>query len=105
MTQIITIDKLSMRNKYERQYVTKYWPDSLTPQWSRQAVITVSRHNLDDHKHKNGVATDLFCTGVIGHPRCTSKLGTEIPNLKRHDWSTKDLEILSPGVRLRVRKD
>ena len=21
-----------------------------------------------DHKHKNGVATDLFCTGVIGHP-------------------------------------
>ena len=24
--------------------------------------------DLDDHKHKNGVATDLFCTGVIGHP-------------------------------------
>ena len=23
---------------------------------------------LDDHKHKNGVAIDLFCTGVIGHP-------------------------------------
>ena len=31
-------------------------------------VVTVSRHDLDDHKHKNGVATDLFCTGVIGHP-------------------------------------
>ena len=30
-------------------------------------VITVSRHDLDDPKHKNGVATDLFCTGVIGH--------------------------------------
>ena len=32
-------------------------------------VITVSRHDLEDHKSKNGVATDLFCTGVIGHPR------------------------------------
>ena len=31
-------------------------------------VITVFRHDLYDHKHKNGVATDLFCTGVIGHP-------------------------------------
>ena len=25
--------------------------------------------DLDDHKI-NGVATDLFCTGVIGHPGC-----------------------------------
>ena len=48
--------------------MTQYWLDSLIPQWSRQAVITVSRHDLDDHKNKNGVATDLFCTGVIGHP-------------------------------------
>ena len=31
------------------------------------SVITVSRHDLEDHKNKNGVATDLFCTGVIGH--------------------------------------
>ena len=23
---------------------------------------------LEDHKNKNGVAIDLFCTGVIGHP-------------------------------------
>ena len=46
--------------------MTKYSPDSLSPQWSRQAVITVSRHDLDNHK-TNGVATDLFCTGVIGH--------------------------------------
>ena len=51
--------------------MTRYWPNSLIPQWSRQAVITVSRHDLDDHqKYKwNGVATDLFCTGAIGHPR------------------------------------
>ena len=50
--------------------MTQYWPNSLIPQWSRQAVITVSRHDLDDHKIKyNGVATDLFCTGVIGHSR------------------------------------
>ena len=33
----------------------------------KRNVITVSRHDLDDHK-TNGVATDLFCTGVIGHP-------------------------------------
>ena len=38
------------------------------PQWSRQAVITVSRHDLDWPQKLNGVATDLFCTGVIGHP-------------------------------------
>ena len=24
--------------------------------------------DLEDHKNKNEVATDLFCTGVIGHP-------------------------------------
>ena len=30
---------------------------------------------------KYGVATDLFCTGVIGHPgQHVSKLGIEIPN-------------------------
>ena len=54
----------------ERQHITEYWPNSFIPQWSHQAVITVSRHDLDDHKYKNGVATDLFCTGVIGHPGC-----------------------------------
>ena len=48
--------------------MTQYWPNSLNPQWSRQTVITVSRHDLEDHKNKNGVTTDLFCTGVIGHP-------------------------------------
>ena len=48
--------------------MTQYWSDSLNPQWSRQAVITVSRHDLEDHKTKYGVATDLFSTGVIGHP-------------------------------------
>ena len=48
--------------------MTQYWPNSLIPQWSHQAVITVSRHDLVDHKNKNGVATDLFYTGVIDHP-------------------------------------
>ena len=34
------------------------------------------------------------------------KLGIVIPNLKQNDWSCgNDLEILSPGVRLRMRKD
>ena len=46
----------------------EYWPDSLSPQWSHQAVITLSRYDLGmTTKIKNGVATDLFCTGVIGH--------------------------------------
>ena len=31
-------------------------------------VITISHHDLKGHKKLNGVATDLFCTGVIGHP-------------------------------------
>ena len=57
-----------MQNKIDDNIWLKNWPNSLIPQWSRQAVITVSRHDLDDHKNKNGVATDLFCTGVIGHP-------------------------------------
>ena len=45
----------------------KYWSDSLSPQRSRQAVITVSRTTWMAMK-MNGVATDLFSTGVIGHP-------------------------------------
>ena len=47
--------------------MTKYWFDRLSSQWSRQAVITVSRLTRMTTKI-NGVATDLFCTGVIGHP-------------------------------------
>ena len=53
----------------------------------------------------NEVAIDLFCTGVIGHPGHVLKLGTEIPNKKRYNWSTKDLKILGSGVQLRMRKD
>ena len=47
--------------------MTKFWFDSLIPQRSRQAVITISRSTWMTTKI-NGVATDLFCTGVIGHP-------------------------------------
>ena len=41
---------------------------------STSPVESPSYHNgfpldLDDHKNQNGVAADLFCTGVIGHPR------------------------------------
>ena len=52
----------------ERQHMTKYWPNSLSPQRSRQAVITISRSTWMTTKI-NGVATDLFYKGVIGHPR------------------------------------
>ena len=34
--------------------------DSLSPQWSRQAVITVSRSTWKTKKQINGVATNLF---------------------------------------------
>ena len=42
-------------------------------------VITVFRPTWMTIKI-NGVVTDLFCTGVIGHPRHIFKLGIEIPN-------------------------
>ena len=41
--------------------------DSLSPQWSRQAVITVSRSTWNDKNQRNGVATNHFYLGVIGH--------------------------------------
>ena len=41
-------------------------PDSQSPQWSRQAVITIFRSTWNS-KNKKGVATNLFCFGVIGH--------------------------------------
>ena len=56
-------------NHDERQHMTKYWFDSLSPQWSHQAIITVSRSTWMTPKI-NGVATDLFSTSVISHPRC-----------------------------------
>ena len=69
-------------------------------------VIAVSRHDLDDHKHKDGVATDLFCTDVIGHPSYVF-LNQGPKSLIKNDITglQNDLEILSSGVQLRVRKD
>ena len=54
-------------NYDRRQHMTKYWSNSLSPQWSRQAVIMVSCLTWMTTKIKK-VATNLFCTGVIGHP-------------------------------------
>ena len=45
----------------------KYLPDSLSPQCSRQAIISAFRSTWRTTKI-NGVSTDLFCTSVIGHP-------------------------------------
>ena len=50
MKNKIATNKLSMQPTNERQHMTRYWPNSLSPQWSRQSVITVSRHDLVDHK-------------------------------------------------------
>ena len=86
--------------------MTRYWPNSLSSQWSRQAVITVSRHDLEDYKKYKWSRHRSFLYGCDQSPGIhVLKLGIEIPNLKQHNWSTKDLEILSPGVQLRVRKD
>ena len=49
-----------------------HWSDSLSPQRSRQAVVTILVRGLDRSTWFNGVATDLFCTGVIGHPKYRS---------------------------------
>ena len=74
-------------------------------QWSRQAVITVPPLDLEDHKNEWSRHRP-FLYGCDRSPRMhVLKLETEIPNQERHDWSTNDLEILSSGVQLRVRKD
>ena len=51
------------------KHMINHWPDSLSPQWSRQAVVTIFVRGPDRSTWFNGVATDLFCTGVIGHPK------------------------------------
>ena len=66
-TQKIMIDKIRHTNHKRRQYMTKYWSDSLNSQWSRQVVITVSRSTLDDHQKKWN-HHQYFLYGVIGHP-------------------------------------
>ena len=62
--------------------------------------------DLDDHKNKWSRHRS-FLYGCDRSPEMyVLKLGIEIPNLKQHNWSTEtDLEILSLGVQLRVRKD
>ena len=55
-----------MRSNLKDKHIPKNWPDPLIPKRSRQAVITVSRSTWMITKI-NGVAIDLFCTGVIGH--------------------------------------
>ena len=45
-------DKLSMRNNMKDNIWLSIGLTLLSPQWSRQAVITVSHYDLDDHKNK-----------------------------------------------------
>ena len=60
--------------------MTQYWPNSLSPQWSRQAVITISRStwmttNIKWSRHRS------FLYGCDRSPGAyVLKLGTEIPN-------------------------
>ena len=81
-------DKIMHTNHKRRQHMTKYWSDSLRLQWSRQAVIMVS-HSTWKTTKIDGVATDLFCTGVIGHSEYNFlNYGYGDPNLRQIDWST-----------------
>ena len=68
-TQIDTVDKLNMWITIENNIWHNIGLTLKAPYWSRQAIITASSYDLEDHKN-NGVATNLFCTGVIGHPGC-----------------------------------
>ena len=86
--------------------MTQYWPNSLSPQWSRQAVITVSRYDLGGLPKIKWSRHRSFLYGCDRSPGVhVLKLGIEIPNLRQYNWSTKDLKILGSGVQLRVRKD
>ena len=60
-------DKLSIQIMMEDNIWLNIGLTLYIPQWSRQAIITNSRSTWMTTK-LNGVATDLFCTGVIGHP-------------------------------------
>ena len=62
------VDKLSMQITMEDKTWLNIGLTLSCPQWSRQAVITVSCSTWMTTKI-NGVATDLFYTGVIGHPK------------------------------------
>ena len=67
--------------------MTKYWSDSLIPQWSRQAIITVSCSTWMTTKIKWSRHRS-FLYGCDRSPGMhVLKLGTEIPNLKQNDWS------------------
>ena len=86
--------------------MTQYWPDSKNPQWSRQAVITVSRSTwMTTNKQWSRLRSFLY--GCDRSPEIRIlKLGTGISNLNTNYLVYKiGLEILSSGVRLRVRKD
>ena len=68
--------------------MTQYWPNSLLPQWSRQAVIMVSRSTWMTTKVKWSRHRS-FLYGCDRSPWMhVLKLGTEIPNLKQNHWST-----------------
>ena len=69
--------------------MTKYWSDSLIPQWSRQAIITVFRSTWIITKIKWSRHRFFLYGGDQSPGMHVLNLGTEIPNLKQNDWSTK----------------
>ena len=79
MKNKIATDKLGMQPTNERQHMTRYWPNSLNPQWSRQAVITVSRSTWKTTKIWSRHRSSLYgCDRSPG--TYVSELGTGIPN-------------------------
>ena len=69
-----------MQTTNERQHMTRYWPNSLSPQWSRQVVITVSRSTWKTTK----IIWSRHRSFLYGCDRSSgahvSKLGTGISN-------------------------
>ena len=63
-------------------------PDSQHPQWSRQAVITVSRSTWKTTKIKWSRHRSFLYGCDRSSGMHVFKLRTEIPNLRQHNWST-----------------
>ena len=62
----VVADALSRKSSVTLAYIRTAYMSLLVD------VITVSRSTWNDENQCNGVATNLFCLGVIGHRQCLS---------------------------------
>ena len=69
-----------MQSNMKDKHMTKYWSDSLNPQWSHQAVITVFRSTWMTSKIKWSRHRPFLYRCDRSPEARVSKLGIEIPN-------------------------